>query len=78
LAAEESGTVELRPTMGVDVQPGDRKGWIRVATVVMAYRLVDVIGLLNDVEMSCKMERKKFAMEKLPDVCVLEINSRIY
>jgi hypothetical protein len=80
LAEEESGTVMLKPSIGNEMSTGDRKGWNKLANLIFAYRLTDVIGLMNEVQypQPRKVRRtKRIGKEKFPEVWILDINSQI-
>lgn len=69
LSTGESGTVELRP--GCEVLRDDNHwGWNKLASIVLAYRLADVIGLLNEVQIPQprKVQREIFGIDKIPKV----------
>jgi hypothetical protein len=67
LTDEKSGTITLRSEVLPDA---NRRGWMRLASLVLAYRLADVIGLLNEVHspQPHKMQRKRFSLNKFPNV----------
>ena len=68
---ESTGTTLLKPSSNNKIRSGDRRGWNKVASLVFAYRLADVIALLNDVELPepPKVPRtKKIGCETFPDV----------
>lgn len=71
--SDESGTVMLRPSTGSEIFSGDRRGWNRLASVVLAYRLADVIGLLNNVQIPQPrkvLQTKRLGNAKFPEVIV--------
>jgi len=50
LADEDSGSVALMPSTGGKLSSGDHKAWNKLASIVLAYRVADVVGQLNDVK----------------------------
>ena len=76
LTTEESGSVMLRPS-GNKVAEADVRGWMKLTSIVLAYRVADVIGLLNEVQIPVpqKVQRRRFGMDRFPSVSILNIYS---
>jgi hypothetical protein len=62
--------------------PKDSRSWIKLASILLAYRLADVIALVNDVQVPQprKVQRTRLGKGKDPDVWILNIkfNSKLW
>ena len=57
--------------MSSELFTGDRRGWSKLASIVLAYRLADVVGLLNGVQFPKPgkvLKTKRLGKEKFPEV----------
>jgi len=50
LASETSETVTLRPNTGRAIQSGNVKAWNKLASIVFAYPIADIVAQLDDIE----------------------------
>jgi len=68
LASETSGTLTLHPNTGRAIQSGDVKAWNKLASIVFAYHIADVVAQLDDVEIpsSCTISRAERPSKEKP------------